>query len=190
LCQSNFFVYNINMTDYQKKTIKYLKDKLVANETEYRDQYPNEKISDYINYLKGCNSSSYKESNTSSNAQVSNVPGILALVGLILGCIGAVALLGNAISFMLFYEYDYYYDDSGNIIWEDVTHPYMGIGILMIFLSLIVLATSIVFFILFKKIEKDTKKHTALCVCGIIFGGLFVLIGSIICLCDGNRKNT
>jgi len=44
------------------------------------------------------------------------------------------------------------------------------------------------FYSMFKKTQKDNKRHIALCVCAIIFGGVFNLIAGIVMLCDNNRK--
>jgi len=116
--------------------------------------------------------------------KVSTVPTTLSMVEMIIGCIlgvcigisGILAIANIFASVLPFNPNDY------NLGTQEI-------GAIMIMIAIVEVAVTVLFYNLFRKIEKDNKKHIALCVCAIIFGGIFNLIGGIICLCDANRKN-
>jgi len=116
---------------------------------------------------------------------VNAIPTILSLVQMIIGClygtfIGVIGILAICnVSNISTYIPNF---DNYNLSIQSA-------GVALLLTAILVIAVVTLFYVLFKKIQKDNKKHVALCICAIIFGGLFNLIGSIICLCDENRKN-
>jgi heme/copper-type cytochrome/quinol oxidase subunit 4 len=68
------------------------------------------------------------------------------------------------------------------------SNVFLILGICFLSISLPIFITTSIFYFLFRKTPDDKQRHITLCVFGIIYGGIFVIIGSIIFLCNNYER--
>jgi len=114
-----------------------------------------------------------RTNNNSSNCSVA--PIVIALVNMILSLIGFTTIIIILIILPSIND-------------PEVSEFEMQINFLSLMYAFYSIITGCIFYPLFRRIRNDNKKHITLCVFGIIFGGLLIIIASIICLCDHTRN--
>ncbi|MDR3249797.1 MAG: hypothetical protein LBS95_01825 [Mycoplasmataceae bacterium] len=120
--------------------------------------------------------------NQSKKNQTKQIVVKFSLVGMILNCVIAGLFIVMAICMLAlgksFIDVDL--GMTGNVV--------MIYGIAYLIVGLIAPIPVIIIYMLFKKSVNDKEQHIALCVCAIIFGGIFNIVAAIIFLVNNNSK--